>query len=168
MRVNPTTIISNWHHRAEGIQQSALDFYTEVERHLNQQQITGLKTERVGWSEGGAFSARREYLQVRRGEYVFHVCAAPFGSGFFVSWWLGTKKGFITGLLMDLPGIGWLMRNVLSPLTYYEIDTALMFQSVTAGCVSTALNGLLEAKGMRALSPDETRPRMRDLFANIQ
>jgi hypothetical protein len=33
-------------------------------------------------------SAKREYLRIIRGKYSFDVCAAPFGTGFFFSWWL--------------------------------------------------------------------------------
>ena len=32
-------------------------------------------------------SAKREYLRMQRGKYAFDICAAPFGNGFFVSWW---------------------------------------------------------------------------------
>jgi hypothetical protein len=34
------------------------------------------------------FSAKREYLRVERGPFVFDICGAPFGTGFFVSSWL--------------------------------------------------------------------------------
>ncbi len=93
--VAPTTVISHWNHRFDGMQQSSHDFYAEVERRLGTQNVGDMKAERVNLSEGGVFSAKREYLQVRRKEHVFHVCAAPFGNGFFISWWLGhVESGF--------------------------------------------------------------------------
>lgn len=166
-RVNPTTIISNWHHGVDGLQQSSDAFYKEVERQLKEHNVDGLKIERVNWSEGGIFSAKREYLQVRRGEHVFHVCAAPFGNGFFISWWLGHVQTGFLAWLATLPLIGIFVRNFLTRLTYYKIDTALMFQSVTHSVVSGILDTMLNAKGMKALSDVERAPIMRDFFAQL-
>jgi hypothetical protein len=41
---------------------------------------------------GGPASAKREYLQVGREKLIFDICGAPFGTGFFVSWWLAEAK----------------------------------------------------------------------------
>jgi len=43
---------------------------------------------RIDWREGGMLTARPEYLRIRRGKLAFDICAAPFGTGFFFSWWL--------------------------------------------------------------------------------
>jgi hypothetical protein len=166
-RVVPTTIISHWNHRTDGLQQSSDIFYGEVERTIKEQKIDAIKIERVNWSEGGMFSAKREYLQVRRGDHVFHVCAAPFGNGFFISWWLGHVEGGLLAALSGLPVIGFLVRNLLTPMTYYKLDTALMFQSITHSSVAGTLDAMLNAKGMRALSDVERAPVMRDFFAQI-
>lgn len=166
-RVVPTTVISHWNHRSDGIQQSSNAFYSEIERALGAHQLDHLKIERVNLSEGGIFSSKREYLQVHRGEHVFHVCAAPFGNGFFISWWLGHVDSGIWATLAGLPIIGFLVRNFLKPLTYYKIDTALMFQSITHSAVMETLNTMLDAKGMRSLSDTERAPIMRDFFAQI-
>ena len=34
------------------------------------------------------FTAKREYLRIRRNEYTYDICGTPFGSGFFISSWL--------------------------------------------------------------------------------
>src|SRR2546425_2752428 len=47
---------------------------------------------KVEWSEGGIFSAKREYLRIERKELIFDICGAPFGRGFFVSWWLARSE----------------------------------------------------------------------------
>src|SRR5207302_6476924 len=33
-----------------------------------------------------------EYLRVLREKNVFDICGAPFGNGFFVSWWCGKMR----------------------------------------------------------------------------
>lgn len=83
-----SNVISHWHHPIENFQTSAMEFYFAVEQALAPKQIPEYSTSRVDWREGGVLSGRREYLRVKRGKLVFDICAAPFGSGFFFSWWL--------------------------------------------------------------------------------
>lgn len=165
--VAPTTIISHWSQRIEGMQQSSSAFYAEVERIIGSEEVDGIRMERVNLSEGGIFSSKREYLQVRRGEHVYHICAAPFGSGFFLSSWLGAVESGIWATIAGWPVIGALAQHFLKPLTYYRIDTGLMFQSVTHSAVLKVLDGLAGAKGLRALTEDERKPVMRDFFSQV-
>lgn len=166
-QVVPTTVISHWNHRVEGVQQSSNDFYGEIERFLKGQNVEDVKTERVNMSEGGIFSSKREYLQVRRGEHVFHVCAAPYGTGFFISWWLGIIESRIWAWLGQLPVVGVLVQKFLRPMTYYKLDTALMFQSITHSSVMAVLDGLSDTKGVRALTESERKPIMREFFSRM-
>ena len=168
--VKATSIISHWNHMTGGITQSSNEFYGEVERGLAVHNLKDAKLERVNMSEGGIFSSKREYLQVRRGDLVFHVCAAPFGNGFFISWWLGEIESGLLAALAEIPylgGIVGLFRNVTKPRTYYKVDTALMFQAVTHDAVLGALDAVINAKGVRALSETERTPVMRDLFRRL-
>ena len=96
---------------------------------------------------------------------MYHICAAPFGSGFFLSSWLGAVESGFWAWLSDIPVLGVLARRFLKPATYYAIDTALMFQSVTHSAVLKVLDGLTTAKGLRALTEDERKPAMKDFFA---
>lgn len=165
--VAPTTVISHWSQRIDGMRHSSDAFYSEVESILGTQNLEHVKTERVNLSEGGIFSAKRQYLQVRRGDHVYHVCAAPFGNGFFLSSWLGQVESGFWAWVSELPVIGVLAERFLKPLTYYKIDTALMFQSITHSAVLKVLDDLTNAKGLRALSELERKPVMRDFFSNI-
>jgi hypothetical protein len=168
--VSASAVLSHWNHLVPEMQQSSNDFYGAVDRLLKEARLEDAKVERVNLHEGGLLSAKREYLQVRRKEHVFHVCAAPFGSGFFVSWWLGEVQSGFFAMLSGLPYIGWLfafLANLAKPLTYYRVDTALMFQSATHGAVLGALESVINAKGMRALTDSERKPVMRDLFAQL-
>ena len=162
----PTTILSHWNQMVQGLQHSSQDFYASIEQLLAPHELKSVKLERVNLSEGGLLSAKREYLQIRRSDHVVHICAAPFGNGFFVSSWLGHIESGFLAWLSTLPIIS-LIVNRLKPLTYYKIDTALMFQSVTQAALLAALDGLTEAKGLKALTEAERKPVMRDFFNRI-
>jgi hypothetical protein len=81
-------VVSHWHHPVENFTTSTMDFYASVEAALQPRQIPEYSTSRIDWRESGVLSARREYLRIKRGKLVFDLCAAPFGTGFFFSWWL--------------------------------------------------------------------------------
>src|ERR1700687_1064749 len=158
----PTTVLSHWSQMVHGLEYSSNVFYRIIEGLIENQKFESTKSERVNLSEGGIFSSKREYRQVRRRDHVFHICAAPFANGFFISWWLGHIESGFWAWLTTSPIIGGLLERFLKPLTYYKIDTALMFQTVTHGAVLEALDGITQAKGLRALSESERKPIMRD------
>jgi hypothetical protein len=165
-----TTIISHWDHMVPCMQQSSAEFYSAVDQCLKEHHLSDANTERVNIREGGLLSAKREYLQVRRKDHVFHICAAPFGNGFFVSWWLGEVQTGLMAMLAGLPFVGRvfaILTILTKPLTYYRVDTALMFQSITHGAVLSALESVIEAKGARALTEIDKKPIMRDFFGTL-
>jgi hypothetical protein len=166
-RVVPDKWIASWNHGANGLQYSANDFYNEVERALKEHHLDNIKVERVQLHEGGMFSAKREYLQILRKENVFLICAAPFGNLFFVSWWLGYAQSGTEATFGQIPVLGFLVRNFIKRQTFYSLDTASMFQTLTHSIVSDTLNGILTAKGMRALSDTERAPSMSNFFAQM-
>ncbi|HZS09331.1 MAG TPA: hypothetical protein VFD58_31140 [Blastocatellia bacterium] len=88
----PSLIISHWYNLIENFNYSVHDYYTAVGAALEQRQIPEAANSHVDWKEGGLFSSKRTYLRVQRDRYVFDICAAPFGTGFFVSWWLGELR----------------------------------------------------------------------------
>lgn len=127
-----------------------MEFYSSVESAVERRQIPDGGRSRVDWREGGLLSAKREYLRVRRNEYTFDICGAPFGTGFFVSWWLTEPLGCLGGIFR---------RRT----TYYRIDTALMFQEAVHSGVLEVIDGMTSAKGIRALSELERKPILRSL-----
>ena len=56
-----------------------------IERNAGARQIPALEVAPVLMRESGPFSPERSYLQFRRERLVFEICAAPFGTGYFVS-----------------------------------------------------------------------------------
>jgi len=82
------TVFSHWHHPIDNFNTSTMEFYAAVEEALKPKQIPDYSVSRIDWREGGVLTARREYLRIKRGKLAFDICAAPFGTGFFFSWWL--------------------------------------------------------------------------------
>jgi hypothetical protein len=242
--------LSHWHKPYGDFQTSTMEFYASVEGALQRCQVPDISTSRVGFHEGGGFSAKREYLRVERKRLTFDLCAAPFGAGYFFSWWLSERRGsrwlaglfvllvlvwlyfrFSTSVLFEfeerllsahytmkegvrgptlvggplswlrplgghavlaiiefvllfpvmggiarvfgrrledamlgLPLIGPLYDRLLKPMTYYRIDTILMFQSQVQGAVNEAIDALLTTKGLRVLTEDEKQPVMREFL----
>lgn len=85
-------VFSHWFHLLEGLQESPKSFYEFLEGAIKKRELPDVKTSQIDYREGGMFSAKREYFRVKRGKYIFDICAAPFGRGFFVSWWLGEGR----------------------------------------------------------------------------
>src|SRR5438105_2303251 len=79
--------ISHWHHLFENFQASSLEFYNAVEKAVEARAVPELHSTRVEHKESGLASAKREYLRLHRGKHAFDICAAPFGTGFFISSW---------------------------------------------------------------------------------
>lgn len=88
----PAILLAHWYHLIEGLQHSSLGFYQALEEALAHRDVPDATRVRADYREGGLLSARREYLRITRGAQAVDICAAPFGSGFFVSWWLGEAR----------------------------------------------------------------------------
>lgn len=77
--------LAHWCELIDDFSYSSREFYTLVVKNLEARQVPGLEAGRFHTPEGGVLSARRIYLELRRERLVFEICAAPFGTGFFVS-----------------------------------------------------------------------------------
>ncbi len=168
-------VLSHWHQLVANLNHSSQDFYRALEGRLESAEIPSASCSRVEHSERGVLSAKREYLRVKRDEFTFDICAAPFGSGFFVSSWLVTQTGCLRWLVVAcwyiFSPIMWLLyicRLIHRPKTYYEIDTELMFQSAVHGAVVATLEDLLDVRGVRPLSDSEKKPIMRELIGKMR
>ena len=159
-------IISHWSTMIEGLQASPKEFFSAVEAAIATKNIDKIKHTRIDWKEGGILSAKREYLRIRRNDHAFDICGAPFGNGFFVSWWLGDVPSVWMALLMRIPVIGLFVARFAKPQTYYRIDTASMFQSLIHSAVMQVIDDMTTAKGIRALPDNERKPEMRSFFAS--
>lgn len=153
-------VLSHWYQLIQNLQASPMEFYAAVERAVEARQIPDANRSRVDWREGGITSAKREYLRVTRRQYTFDICGAPFGTGFFVSSWLVEPEGCLTGF----PFLGPILDYSRRERTYYQVDTALMFQSAVHAAVLEVVDEMIKAKGLRALSELDRKPVLRDFL----
>lgn len=164
MSKKPNYIISHWSTMIQGLDVSPMEFYKAVEKAVTRKEMEKAKFSRFNWSEGGILSAKREYLRIKRRDHAYDICGAPFGNGFFVSTWLGDFESSFTAYLFLIPVIGGYLEKIFKPITYYKIDTALMFQSLVHSAVLEVIDSMTAAKGLRALSASERKPEMRNFF----
>jgi hypothetical protein len=125
----------HWHTHIEGFSTSTLDFYSFVKEGIAKRKVPDLQITQVEWQESGLGSAKRVYLRVSRENLNFDICAAPFGNGYFFSWWLAR----IPRVLLDL---GFL----LAALVAFGILVALCLkddQDWSGGCLGFFLAPLL-------------------------
>ncbi|MEK7315657.1 MAG: hypothetical protein AAB011_05715 [Candidatus Eisenbacteria bacterium] len=85
------SILSHWSKLFEDFSTSSYDFYDAVEEGLARRKLPEARTSMVRWTEGGVLSPDREYLRIEGSGFRFDLCAAPFGTGYFFSWWLTPK-----------------------------------------------------------------------------
>jgi hypothetical protein len=93
------------------------EFYDAIEYDLKAREITGMEISRIEYAEGGMFSAKREYLRMRRERLVFDVCAAPCGTSWFFSYRFGEipleiHLWEVLVLLIGLTGIVWFYTSL--------------------------------------------------------
>ena len=158
------SIHSNWNNLIDDFDFPTVKFYNLLTEELKSQGIDKIKIETVSLSEGGMFSSNRKYLRLSWKEYQYNMCAAPFGKGFFISWWLIMRQAPAEMVIEKIPIIGgWLVRKMY-PITYYKIDTASMFMTYAHQAVMNVIDQITKDKGTRPLSEFERKPNMRDLL----
>jgi len=101
MRRRPE-VVGHWHSLIEGFSTSSLDFYELVKAGIARRQVPDLKILSVEWKESGLGSGKRVYLRVSREGLNFDICAAPFGTGYFFSWWLARISRTLLDILFIL------------------------------------------------------------------
>lgn len=114
--------LSHWQKPIDEVQTSALEFYAAVENGLKERAIPGLRISRVKFKETGVVSAERVYLRVKRKGLFFDIGAAPFGTGYFFSWWMAQPRSHpllgIVLLAVLVVGIPWLTLKLIVPVAY--------------------------------------------------
>src|SRR5579871_2985053 len=78
---------SRWAASFGGLQFASNDFYASATVAIKKREIPDIQIYRTNYFESGPISSMREYLRVEWHEYMFDICAAPFGTDFFVSEW---------------------------------------------------------------------------------
>ena len=143
--VRPSEVIDDWHHYFDELQFSSGEYYQLVQEGIQKRQVPDQQTFPKNLFETNVMSAKREYLRVTNVRYIFDICAAPYGSGFFVSWWLRESKS-----------MGEIILNRIFPFTakktYYQLDTRMMFRGAIHTAVLKAIDEVTTGKGIRGLT----------------
>ena len=72
-----------------------------------------------------------------------------------------TKLDFI---LLNMPIFGPFYERFLRPKTYYRTDLVHAYQKAVHGAVMEVIDEITKAKGVKALSEEERKPIMKDLY----
>jgi hypothetical protein len=148
-------IDAHWCHHFDNLQLSSKEFYSSIEQIVKDQELPKVKMSRVNLSEGGLFSSGREYLRIERNQYIFDICAAPFGKEFFISWWLGEDSGVMDNVLSKVPILDRLLGKASKSRTYYQIDSQTMFKESIHSIILQIIDSIVEKKGLRSLSESD-------------
>jgi hypothetical protein len=161
-----TEVISHWNTLIENFQTSPQQFYEAVTQAIEKRQIPNARMDKIQWNESHLLSAKREYLRIYcKKDFYFAICGAPFGTGFFVSWWLlEPPDGCLMSLLSSFPLLSAIARALVKPWTYYRLDTAMMFQTATHSAVLEVIDSITSSQGIKGLSETERKPIMREFF----
>ena len=132
--------LAHWHTRLDSFSYSTNEFYEHLTAELERREMPKVTIKRTLLPEFGMFSARREYLRVRRDHLTFAICAAPFGVDYFISSWLLEPQGCLAALLT------YLFPNLTIPrrTTYYQEDTAIIFHEAVHQVVLQTIETILK------------------------
>jgi len=155
---------SRWNTLIDKFNFSTEEFYQLFKKELLSQGVSGINTSDISLHEGNIFSPKRRYIRVKWKEYQYDICAAPFGNGFFISWWLLYKNSIGKWLISKIPFIGHWLANKIYTITYYKIDTASMFMTYAQSSVLKVIDDITNNKGTRELTELEKKPILNDIF----
>jgi hypothetical protein len=114
--LNNNRLLSYWSKLFDQFLCSPQEFYQGIEAILKSREVPDLNGGYIQLKEGNMFSRKRLYLQMRRERLVFEICAAPFGTGYFVSSRLFDRRKQATWLdylIMFVLLIGFMMVSSL-------------------------------------------------------
>lgn len=158
-------LLSHWHQPFENTQLSSMEFYQELYEAILAKQLPDITMFRVTYAEVGLFSARREYFRIQRNEYMYDICAAPFGTNFFISYWHSEMSGCTIGLISLIPFVGKPWARYLSRKTFYQRDTEMLFKESIRIILMQTINKISDSgRGLRRLEDKEFIPQFDNLF----
>jgi len=148
---------SRWHHTFTGTHFSAQEIYAAIEEAVKKREI-GAAINMPTFSETSTTTYRRLYLRITRDDQMFLICAAPFGTDYFISWWFGEPNDLGKDIVKRIPLIGASLARHMASKTYYQMDTDTMFQDTVKNCVLEVIDAMTTTKGVRGLTEQERIP----------
>jgi hypothetical protein len=162
--LNKRTHHSNWNTLIDNFKYSSKDFYKLLRAELWSHGIEDIKISGVNFKESHLFSSNRLYLEVKWKGIEYYVCAAPFGAGFFISWWMFSNKSSFQKIISGIPFIGSFLERNFFPDTFHVYDTSSMFMTYVQSSVLKVIDDITKEQGIKGLSELERKPVMQDLF----
>ncbi len=161
-------LISHWHQRFDNTQLSSMDFYQELYAAIRDKELPGINMFRVTYTEVGLFSARREYFRVQHNEYMYDICAAPFGKNFFISYWHSEISGCLIGLIAMIPFIGKSWAKYLLHKTFYQQDSEILFKESLLSILRQTIDSIHDSgRGLRRLADHDVTPQVDNTFTRL-
>ena len=148
MAIPVAQILSHWSTLIPFFNTSSSEFYENLRKIVMTHDMPNIKMEQVTHKEGGLLSSSRQYFRIKNKALVFDVCAAPYGKGFFISWWLYETEGRAFRVIKSTK-VGLFLKDLSSRKTFYQADNEAMFRSTVHQCVLEAVDKMTEAKGTR-------------------
>ena len=148
----------HWYYLFEQGDFSSQEFYQAAMKTLEEMKIPKIRFASSPYAEGGILSANRDYMIVYRDPLRYIICAAPFGTAFFVSWRQSDTTDLGQKVLAAIPVIGRALERACFSQTYYERDTEIMFQDIIHNTVLKMVDTMALAKGVRGLTELERKP----------
>jgi hypothetical protein len=109
---------------------SPLEFYAAVENAFRKIKVPGLKIDREEIAEGSFLSDKRIYLRLMRERLAFYICAAPFGTRYFIS----CRSAYV------LPAVKfWHVAAVLAVIGIAFLTLAHLLDAVFVGLAMLSL-----------------------------
>jgi hypothetical protein len=115
---------------------SPQDFYALVMKSVTVRELPAMESQYLMMSQGGPATAKRLYLQLRRGRMFIELCAMQFGTGFFVSERVFERK--VRGPVLRLFG-GLFLLAVISAAIGRSVGWLYAFLTFT-GLIALALS----------------------------
>ena len=161
--IRPPAALKHWSHHFPGLQLSSRALYQKIIDEVKERKPEGVSFEYAMYFESGIFSPRREFLCIEFKQFKMDVCCMSFGTGYYISWWLGEAE---PGLLSRVPLLNTLLGKNPLYQSYYQLDTATLFQSGIHDAILKVIDDISTEKGIRLLTEFERTPLFENAIFN--
>jgi len=140
-------VLDHWIAFADHLKFPPQEFYEAIEKELAARQVPGMKISREEFSEGGLVSDKRIYLKLLRERLCIYACAAPFGTGYFLSCRVVHVRALVRfwHILAALAVLAVISRLLIPPL-------GLTFAAIAIVTLMFALAGVMRNAASSALA----------------
>ena len=140
----------NWVTSLIGEKFSTEEFYKTLASYIQKLDMPDVKMNTITFPTRNALSEKQLYLRILRKDDVYDVCAAPFGSGCFISFWFAEPRKRLKEIAAHIPKVASVMDE-FEKKTRYEIDTAAVFRRWVEDAIEETINEFNTDKGIRIL-----------------